>query len=373
MCCSTTLAFIRKSENSTLNNLFIMNCINFHFYKYILVITIPMFFISCDGVPEYLSEAKVEVSIWTPTKEVVFKKEGLNLVKEIVPLKDSTDFLIVSGRQICSLRNNELSPDFKAINPNLYNLAILRNTIGDPSYIIGSGLSGQPTAAVLDINGNLKWKKDYGVAGQERAVILDDGDKRFVVTEIWSENLIFLNFETGEVVSYEPYNRIIASADFSGDGHYEVLVGLAETDFAILDGKLNELNKLKLSLDYWYEPIVTSGIRPFIVFSAGDVLDVYDSKLNFVKKFEAEGALDPMHVVAATFLGEGPEAPFAAVYKGRKGWHRGMLYVFSSNGKLVYKEILKGDFQSITTAAQGDKIGFLLGGRREVFRYSFKR
>jgi hypothetical protein len=94
-----------------------------------------------------------------------------------------------------------------------------------------------------------------------------------------------------------------------------------------LDGKLNELNKISLSDDYWYEPIVTSAVHPFVVFSAGDVLDVYDSKLNFVK-FVAEGALSPMHVTAAVFLGEGPNAPFAAIYEGRGGWHMIFLCVF---------------------------------------------
>jgi hypothetical protein len=98
-----------------------------------------------------------------------------------------------------------------------------------------------------------------------------------------------------------------------------------------LDGKLNELNKISLSDDYWYEPIVTSAVHPFVVFSAGDVLDVYDSKLNF--KIVAEGALSPMHVTAAVFLGEGPNAPFAATYEGRGGWHMSIfLYVFSSTG-----------------------------------------
>jgi hypothetical protein len=360
-----------------------MNCIKFrselpskktHFQIYILAITISLFFSSCGGgtVPEYLSEAKVDVSIWTPKKEVVFKKEGLNLVKAIVPLKDSTNFLIVSGKQVYRLINNELNPDFKSINPSLYDIAILRNTIGEPSYIIGSGLSGEPSAAVLDINGQLKWKKDYGYDAMGKTAVLDDGDERFVVLKK-KEDLLFLNFESGEIVRKESPNRIIASADFSGDGHREVLVGLAETDFAILDGKLNELNKISLSDDYWYEPIVTSAVHPFVVFSAGDVLDVYDSKLNFVKKFVAEGALSPMHVTAAVFLGEGPNAPFAAIYEGRGGWHMSILYVFSSTGKLVYKEILKGNFQSITSVAQGDKTGFLLGGRNEVLRYSFKR
>jgi hypothetical protein len=72
-----------------------------------------------------------------------------------------------------------------------------------------------------------------------------------------------------------------------------------------------------LSDDYWYEPIVTSAVHPFVVFSAGDVLDVYDSKLNFVKKFVAEGALSPMHVTAAVFLGEGPNVRLQP-YKGEE-------------------------------------------------------
>ena len=362
-----------------------MNCIKFrsviaskkaHFQLFILGITISMFFTSCGGgsVPEYLREARVDVSIWTPKKEVVLEKNGLNLVKAIVPLKDSTEFMIVSGRQVCWLKNNKLNPDFKKINPELWNLAILRNTSGEPSYIIGNGGWGKPSAAVLDISGQLKWKKDYGFDAMGMAAILDDGDERFVVLEKKDQGLLFLSFESGEIVRKDTLNklRVLASADFSGDGHQEILVGLAETDFAIYDGKLNELNKISLSDDYWYEPIVTSAIQPFIVLSAGDVLDVYDSKLNFVKKFEAEGALSPMHVTAATFLGEGPDSPFAAVYEGRGGWHMSILYVFSSTGKLVYKEILKGNFQSITSVGQGDKMEFLLGGRDEIFRYSFK-
>jgi hypothetical protein len=36
----------------------------------------------------------------------------------------------------------------------------------------------------------------------------------------------FLNFESGEIVRKESPNRIIASADFSGDGHREVLLDL---------------------------------------------------------------------------------------------------------------------------------------------------
>ena len=345
-----------------------------HFQIYFWAITISIFFTSCGGggVPEYLKEAKVDVSTRTPIKEVVLKKDDLNLVKAIVPLKDSSEFLIVSDNQVCKLLNNKLNPGKDIYNHELSDFSILRDSLGEPCYIIGSGLWGKPSAAVLDINGQLKWKKDYGYDAMGKTAVLDDGDERFVVLKK-KEELLFLNFESGEIVRKGSPNRIIASADFSGDGHHEILVGLAETDFAILDGKQHELYKISVSDAYWYEPVVTSSILPFIVISAGDVLDVYDSKLEHIKKFDAQGAKSPMHVVAATFIGYGPDAPFVAVYQGRGGWHRSILYVFSSTGELVYKEILEGNYQSITSVPQTDGIAFFLGGRNEVLLYSFQQ
>ena len=84
-----------------------------HFQIYIWAITISIFFTSCGGgeVPEYLKEARVDVSTRTPIKEVVFKKDDLNLVKAIVPLKDSSEFLIVSDNQALTLFNNKIKPN----------------------------------------------------------------------------------------------------------------------------------------------------------------------------------------------------------------------------------------------------------------------
>jgi hypothetical protein len=86
------------------------------------------------------------------------------------------------------------------------------------------------------------------------------------------------------------------------------------------------LNKISLSDDYWYEPIVTSAVHPFVVFSAGDVLDVYDSKLNFVKNSWPKELY--LQCMLLQVLGEGPNAPFAAIYEGRGGWHMSILCVF---------------------------------------------
>jgi hypothetical protein len=74
--------------------------------------------------------------------------------------------------------------------------------------------------------------------------------------------------------------------------------------------------------------VLTSSALPFVVLSAEAILEVYDSKLKIMKKYKAAGAGSKMHVVAATFIGNGPDAPFAALYKGRGGWHRSILYVF---------------------------------------------
>jgi hypothetical protein len=58
------------------------------------------------------------------------------------------------------------------------------------------------------------------------------------------------------------------------------------------------------------------------------------------------------------------------LYSGRGGWHRSILYVFSSTGKLIYKEILGDDFQVSLQCLQTARI-ILIGGRNEVIRYSF--
>jgi hypothetical protein len=348
---------------------------NAHYKTFICAITACLFLVSCGGgtTPKYLREPRVDVSKWTPAKEVVLKKDGLNLVKAIVPLQDSTDFLVVSDNQICKLSNNKLNKECKILSESLSNLTVIRNTSEEPSYIVGGGLWGKPSAAVFDINGQLKWKKESGFDAMGKSAVLDDGEERFIVLENKNQELLYLNFESGEVVRKVSAKRIIGSADFTGDDHYELLAADGETDFAVFNGKEQEISRLTLSDDYWYEPVLTSSVLPFIVVSAEENLDVYDSKLKIVKKYKATGAGDKMHVVAATFIGDGPDAPFAALYKGRGGWHRSILYVFSSTGELVYKEILGDDFQSITAVSSSDKKTILIGGRNEVIRYSFQK
>lgn len=345
-----------------------------HFKTGISIITVSLFLTSCGGepTPKYLEKLRVDVSKWTPTIEVVVKKESLGHVEAILPLQDSTEFLIVSGNQVNMLSNYKLKPNNKDITPGLWHLSIARNSSAEPSHIIGNGGWGKPSVAVFDINGQLKWMKEYNYDAMGLPAVLDDNDKRFIVLEK-GKNLLYFNFETGEIVRKGSPVRIIGSADFTDDGQHEIFVGLGEDDFAVMNAKEQILSRLTVSNDYWYEPVLTSDILPFVVLSAREKLEVYDSNLKIVKKYKAAGAGSKMHVVTATFIGNDPDAPFAAVYEGRGGWDRSILYVFSSTGELVYKEILKGFYSGITAVPSNDKNTILIGGGNKVIRYSFQK
>lgn len=235
-----------------------------HFKSGICIIAVSLFLISCGGgpTPKYLEELRVDVSKWTPTKEVSTKKENDN-------------------------RFNEMTK--------------------------------------------------------------------------------------GEITRNGATLRIIGSADFTGDGQQENFVGLAEDDFAVMNEKEQILSRLTVSDAYWYEPVLTSDILPFVVLSAREKLEVYDSKLKILKKYNAAGAGPKMHVEVATFIGNGPNAPFAALYFGRVGWNRSIFYLFSSTGELVYKEILEGSYSGMIAESGTDKNTILIGGRNNVILYTFKK
>jgi hypothetical protein len=110
-------------------------------------------------------------------------------VKAIVPLQDSTEFLVVSDNQICKL-NNKSNKDCK--NFRVPDLTVIRNTSEEPSYIVGADYGAKPSSAtVLDINGQLKWKIESGFDAMGKNAVLDDGEERFVVWKIKSRTTLF--------------------------------------------------------------------------------------------------------------------------------------------------------------------------------------
>ncbi len=328
---------------------------------------------SCGGglPPKSLRKARVEVSEWTPSKELVFQKEGFGLVKAVLPLNDDAGILVVGGGQVCRASLSQSEHQCVELTAGLSDLDVVPNALGEPSAIVGSGLWGNPSAASVNMDGSLNWRYDGGYDAMGRARYVDDGDKRLVVLGNEWNPLLFLDFATGDTVRQSDPAKIIASADFTGDGRLEILLGVGETDFVLFDGGGTELAELSVSTDYWYEPVLTSAGGLFLVLSAGNVLDVHDSQLGHVRRFDALGADSPLHVEAAAFGRAGPDAPFAALFKGRGGWHRSVLYLFAASGDLVYKEIFDGDFQSIYPLEEAEGTTFLVGGRGEVWKYSF--
>jgi hypothetical protein len=61
--------------------------------------------------------------------------------------------------------------------PRLSDLCCYKNTSQEPSYIVGGGLT-DPSAAVFDSNGQLKWKKESGLMRCGKTAVLDDGEER---------------------------------------------------------------------------------------------------------------------------------------------------------------------------------------------------
>jgi hypothetical protein len=328
---------------------------------------------SCGGgsAPAALSEPRVEIAVRKPAKTLLIREPAMNLVRAILPLPGGTEFLVVGSNRVCRVSLSGSKSECHDLGVELWNLEVLTNDDGSPAAIVGSRGFGSPSAAVLDVNGQLKWKHDGGYGGMGRAAVLDSPAGRFVVSPDSKRGLLYFDFASGKEVRAGTARSVMASADFTGDGRRDVLLSPNEGEFLVLNGEDKEVASLRVSKDYWYEPAVTMSDPPFVVLSAGSVLDVYHSRLTLAKRFDAAGAASPLHVVAAAFVGSGPDAPFAVVYSGRGGWHRSVLYYFARDGKLVYKEILGDDYQSVTPLAGSEGTAFLVGGRGEVWLYRF--
>lgn len=328
---------------------------------------------SCGGgsAPAYLSEPRVEVAARKPVKTLLIREPALNLVLAITALPGGRDVFVVGGRRACTVSLSGSKPECHDLGADLWNLDVLADDDGSPAAIVGSGGWGKPSAAVLNVNGQLKWRYDASYDAMGSVAVLDSSAGRFVVASDSKRGLLYFDFASGKVVRTGTERKVIASADFTGDGRRDLLLSPKEDEFLVLDGEDREVASLHVSKDYWYEPAVTNTGRPFVVLSAGSVLDIYDSRLTLAKRFDAKGVTSPMHVVAAAFLGTGPDAPFVAVYNGRGGWGRSVLYYFAAGGGLVYKEILGDDYPSVTPLTSADGTAFLVGGRGEVWLYRF--
>jgi hypothetical protein len=329
---------------------------------------------ACGGgaPPRELRVPGVEVARQTPVKRVFYEDSGLNLVKAIAPADDG--FLVVGNSRICRLSRPGEALGCNDTPVDLWESEVVTDATGAPVAIVGSGGWGRPSAAVLDLTGRLLWKYEGGYDAMGSAAIVDRNGERIVLVEHSQKGLQTFAFKTGETVpSGDPPGRIVASADLDGDGARELLAVPENGMLRITDGSGTEVARLRLN-EPWHHPVITNSQPPSIVVSFDERIAVYDGRFRLQKEFSAAGSEFPLHVGAAAFLGTGPGAPFVAVYKGRGGWHKSILYVYAEDGTTIYKEILDGDFPCVAPyGAATDRIAFLLGGRGRVLLYSFDR
>ena len=180
-----------------------------------------------------------------------------------------------------------------------------------------------------------------------------------------------IRFPVSKVDSLSPLGEGAILADFNANGSIDRLEAL-DDGFRILSDKGTVLGQVALSVDYWYEPAVSS-TRPHNIFVSTDgTLLVFGPTLKNELKFTTSGIKAPLHISDGISLEKEGRRLFVSVFKGRGGWHRTLLFVHEMEGDLLYKEILVGDFLCLAPGpTETNTISFLLGGRGEVLKYTF--
>lgn len=305
----------------------------------------------------------------TPVKQVFHEDSGLNLVHAIAPMGE--EVLIVGNSRICRLSRSGEAIACHDVALDLWESEIVTDAEGAPVAVVGAGGWGRPSAAVLDLDGGVRWKYDGGYDAMGSPAVVDWNGERVVLVDHGRQGLRAFDFETGRAVSAgDSRGSLLASADFDGDGARELLAVPGTGLLRITDGDGAEVASLRPG-EPWHHPVLTASRPASIVVSFDERIAVYDGRFRLQKELSSAGSGFPLHVGAATFLGSGPDAPFVAVYRGRGGWHTSILYVYAADGTPLYKEILEGDFPSVAPYGTAGRTAFLLGGRGKVFLYSF--
>lgn len=169
------------------------------------------------------------------------------------------------------------------------------------------------------------------------------------------------------------------SADFDGDGTPERIKPIPKAGFVLESATGDELARTHLErywvgteFGYWFEPAVTWSSPRFLLVSTDGALLLFDSRLREYRTLPTPGMQSPLHVSAGAPLDGVGTGAFATVFGGRGGWHRSILFVHSASNQVVYEEILGDDFMALWPLPVADgQYRFLLGGRGQVWEYSF--
>lgn len=241
---------------------------------------------------------------------------------------------------------------------------------GHLSDMVVSAALGAPSAARISPTGQMRWRYD-GSYGHLGTIALADLPEGRSVLVSGSDSITVIDYDAGRERARHPRGRAMLSADWLGDTRREYIHSPNDTTYTLMDNRDSVFATLHLPRTYTNEPVATPTHRPFFVASAGGRVDVFDTTLTRVKTLDAGAIADPLHIVAATFLGKGPNAAFAAVFGAPGRSAHTILAVFAKDGTLAYKEHLEEEHRVVLPRPQAKGVGLLLGGRGVIWEYKF--
>ena len=159
-------------------------------------------------------------------------------------------------------------------------------------------------------------------------------------------------------------------ADFDGDGKYERIRPCEGAGFKLENVSGVEIARTHLNQDFWYRPEVTYSSPHLLLVSTDGYLLVFDKTLTIIRRLSLAGIQAPLHIMGGTLMTGASKGPFVSIFGGRGGWHRSVLFVHTSDDRVIYKEVLVGDFTAVWPQQAGNgTYRFLLGGRGEIYEY----
>lgn len=312
--------------------------------------------------------ARVDVAIVQPELVRYAADSRLGVVWGLVRGRATEDVLAI-GDHFCIIGATELGRC--ELSPvEITSVDVTETPDGHLSDMVVSASLGAPSAARISPTGQMRWRYD-GSYGHLGTIALADLPEGRSVLVSGSDSITVIDYDAGRERKRHPRGRAMLSADWLGDTRREYIHSPNDTTYVLMDNRDSASATLHLPRTYTNEPVATPTHRPFFVASAGGRVDVFDTTLTRVKRLEAGAIADPLHIVAATFLGKGPDAPFAAVFGAPGHTAHTVLAVFAKDGTLIYKEHLEEEHRVVLARAQTKGIGLLLGGRSVIWEYRF--
>lgn len=312
--------------------------------------------------------ARIDVAIVQPELGRYAADSRLGVVWGLARGRASDEVLAI-GDHFCLIGATELGRC--ELSPvEITSVDVTETPDGHLSDMVVSATLGAPSAARISPTGQMRWRYD-GSYGHLGTIALADLPEGRSVLVSGSDSITVIDFDAGRERKRHPRGRAMLSADWLGDTRREYIHSPNDTTYALMDNRDSVFATVYLPRSYSNEPVATPTRRPFFVASAGGRVDIFDTTLTRVKRLEAGEIADPLHIIAATFLGTGPNAPFAAVFGAPGHVAHTILAVFAKDGALVYKEHLEEEHRVVLARPQPKGMGLLLGGRSVIWEYKF--